>query len=305
MSYIEVENVTKDYGEGKGIFNISFEIEQGEMFGYVGTNGAGKTTTIRHMLGFSKVDSGKIRIKGMDPWKNSSELMKSIGYIPGEIAFPDLATGTDVIKSQAEFLEIRDLSYVNSLISQLQFEARGNPRSMSKGMKQKLAIILSLMNDPEILFFDEPTTGLDPLMRDCFMNIVLEEHQKGKTIFMSSHMFEELELCSDKVGLIVDGKMMDIADMNQLRNLDWKLFKVEFENKENFDIFMQENKGYEITRIQEQYYQVTMKVKKNEIDRWMGSLLKYRVKFFSEVRYSLEKYFKDVMMNKGGNVDAA
>lgn len=92
MSYIEVENVTKDYGNGKGIFDVSFKIEKGEMFGFVGTNGAGKTTTIRHLLGFSKVDKGKIRVKNLDPWKSSYKLMKYIGYIPGEIAFPDLKT---------------------------------------------------------------------------------------------------------------------------------------------------------------------------------------------------------------------
>lgn len=116
MSYIEVQNVTKDYGNSKGIFDISFNIEKGEMFGFVGTNGAGKTTTIRHLLGFSKPDKGKITIKGLNPWKDSEKLMKYIGYIPGEIAFPDLKSGTDVIKSQAEFLGVKDLSYANSLI---------------------------------------------------------------------------------------------------------------------------------------------------------------------------------------------
>ena len=145
MSLIEINHLTKDYKDGKGIFDVSFNIEKGEMFGYVGTNGAGKTTTIRHLLGFIKPDSGTVRIDGMDPWKKSDQLMKRIGYIPGEIAFPDLNSGSDVIKSQAEFLGVKDLSYANMLIKKLQLDVRGNPRSMSKGMKQKLSIVLALM----------------------------------------------------------------------------------------------------------------------------------------------------------------
>lgn len=292
MSYIDVQNVTKDYGNSKGIFDISFSIEKGEMFGFVGTNGAGKTTTIRHLLGFSKPDKGKITIKGLNPWKNSEELMKDIGYIPGEIAFPDLKSGTDVIKSQAEFLGVKDLSYANSLIKNLQLDVRGNPRSMSKGMKQKLAIVLALMHDPEILFFDEPTTGLDPLMRDSFMDIVAEEHKKGKTILMSSHMFEELEAYSDKVGLIMNGKILDIADMEEIRNSDFKLYKIEFENKNDYISFMNSN-NYESVRKQQDYNQITIRIKDKQIKNLMLELSKYKVKFIREVKYNLEKYFKE------------
>lgn len=292
MSYIEVQNVTKDYGNSKGIFDISFNIEKGEMFGFVGTNGAGKTTTIRHLLGFSKPDKGKITIKGLNPWKDSEKLMKYIGYIPGEIAFPDLKSGTDVIKSQAEFLGVKDLSYANSLIKNLQLDVRGNPRLMSKGMKQKLAIVLALMHDPEILFFDEPTTGLDPLMRDSFMNIVAEEHKKGKTILMSSHMFEELEAYSDKVGLIMNGKILDIADMETLRNSNLKLYKIEFANKEDYKKFVTMS-NYEFVRKQEDYNQVTIRIQEEQIKMLMQELSKYNVKFIREVKYDLEKYFKE------------
>ena len=292
MSYIEVQNVTKDYGNSKGIFDISFNIEKGEMFGFVGTNGAGKTTTIRHLLGFSKPDKGKITIKGLNPWKDSEKLMKYIGYIPGEIAFPDLKSGTDVIKSQAEFLGVKDLSYANSLIKNLQLDVRGNPRSMSKGMKQKLAIVLALMHDPEILFFDEPTTGLDPLMRDSFMNIVAEEHKKGKTILMSSHMLEELEAYSDKVGLIMNGKILDIADMETLRNSNLKLYKIEFANKEDYKKFVTMS-NYEFVRKQEDYNQVTIRIQEEQIKMLMQELSKYNVKFIREVKYDLEKYFKE------------
>ena len=302
MSLIEINHLTKDYKDGKGIFDVSFNIEKGEMFGYVGTNGAGKTTTIRHLLGFIKPDSGTVRIDGMDPWKKSDQLMKRIGYIPGEIAFPDLNSGSDVIKSQAEFLGVKDLSYANMLIKKLQLDVRGNPRSMSKGMKQKLSIVLALMHNPEILLFDEPTTGLDPLMRASFMELVAEEHKKGKTILMSSHMYEELEEYSDKVGLIVNGRILDIANMKEIKNVDWRLYKVEFESKDEYTSFIKENQ-YELNRIQEEYNQVTVKVPKEKIQSFLKDLSKYNVKFFREVDYNLEMYFKEVLnrnAKKGG-----
>ncbi len=299
MSLIEVNHLTKDYKGGKGIFDVSFNIEKGEMFGYVGTNGAGKTTTIRHMLGFIKPDSGTVRIDGLDPWKNSAQLMKKIGYIPGEIAFPDLNSGTDVIKSQAEFLDVKDLSYANSLIKKLQLDIRGNPRSMSKGMKQKLAIVLALMHNPEILLLDEPTTGLDPLMRASFMELIAEEHKKGKTILMSSHMYEELEEYSDKVGLIVNGKILDVADMEKIKNANWRLYKVEFETKDDYDAFLRNNHN-EVRRKQEEYNQATVKVEKENIQEFLKELSKYNVKFFREIDYNLEMHFKEIL-NKNQN----
>lgn len=294
MSLIEIKHLTKDYNGGKGIFDISLNIEKGEMFGYVGTNGAGKTTTIRHLLGFIKPDSGTVRIDGLDPWKHSSELMKRIGYIPGEIAFPDLSSGTDVIKSQAEFLDVKDLSYANSLIKRLQLDIRGNPRSMSKGMKQKLAIVLALMHNPEILLLDEPTTGLDPLMRASFMELIAEEHKNGKTILMSSHMYEELEEYSDKVGLIVNGKILDIADMNEIKNVNWRLYKVEFETSDAYKNFIKNN-HYEAIRKQEEYNQATFKVEKQQIQQFLEELSKYDIKFFREIDYNLEMYFKEIL----------
>ena len=163
------------------------------MFGFVGTNGAGKTTTIRHLMGFLKPQSGSATINGLDCWKDSAEIKKWIGYIPGEIAFPDAPTGTDFLKKQAELLGLKDMSYADSIIKKLQLDPTAKLKRMSKGMKQKTAIVAAFMADPDILILDEPTTGLDPLMRKEFISILDEEKKKGKTILMSSHMFDEVE----------------------------------------------------------------------------------------------------------------
>ena len=215
---IEIKKLTKDYGSGRGIFDIDLDIARGEMVGFAGTNGSGKTTTIRHIMGFIQPTKGAACVNGLEAWQHSSEYVREIGYVPGEIAFPDLSTGTIFLKSQADFLNLKDLSYAQELIEHLQLDPGALLRRMSKGMKQKTAIVAALMADPAIIILDEPTTGLDPLMRDAFLEIIRAEHEKGKTIFMSSHMFEELETTCDRVALISNGRLVSIADMEKIRH---------------------------------------------------------------------------------------
>ena len=156
MSVIKLDHLTKDYGEGRGVFDLNLDIEQGEMMGYVGTNGSGKTTTIRNILGFLRPTKGAAYVHGLEAWTHSSEIVKRIGYVPGEIAFPDLSTGTEFLKSQAGFLGVESMEYANLLIERLQLDPRAPLKRMSKGMKQKTAIVAALMANPEILVLDEP-----------------------------------------------------------------------------------------------------------------------------------------------------
>lgn len=295
MNVIETRSLTKDYGNGCGIFDLNLNIKQGEMVGYVGTNGSGKTTTIRHMMGFLKPTSGTVSVMGLSSWEHSSEIVKNIGYVPGEIAFPDLKTGTDFLKCQADFFGIKDMSYANELIERLQLDPSANLKRMSKGMKQKTALVAALMNDAPIIILDEPTTGLDPLMRATFLDIIEKEHNKGKTIFMSSHSFEELEKDCDKVALISDGHIIDVCDMNTIRNREIKDFKIEFYTAEDYKRFLSER--YEKIRLQEQYNQVTIRIKAEETACLLGVLKKYNVKFISELPYTLEMHFKNILFS--------
>ena len=298
MSVIEIKDLTKDYGDNRGVFDINLNIEKGEMVGFVGTNGSGKTTTIRNILGFIKPTKGTCKVNNLTSWEHSSEIVKDIGYVPGEIAFPDLPTGIDFLKTQAEFYHLDNMDYANELIERLQLDPRANLKRMSKGMKQKTALVAALMNDSPIIILDEPTTGLDPLMRATFLDIIKEEHAKGKTIFMSSHSFDELEATCDKVALINDGHIIDVCDMNDIRNRPIKDFKIEFNKKEDFEKFLKDN--YKITRIQEQYNQVTIEIKANETINLLKTLKNYDVKFISELPYTLEKHFKQILFKKKG-----
>jgi ABC-2 type transport system ATP-binding protein len=290
---IQVKNLTKDYGSNRGVFDENLSINKGEMVGFVGTNGSGKTTTIRSILGFIKPTNGDCFVNDMESWQNQAEISRLVGYVPGEIAFPDLKTGINFLHSQAEFLGMKSFDYANELIERLQLDPRASLKRMSKGMKQKTALVAALMNDQPIIILDEPTTGLDPLMRDSFLEIIEEEHRKGKTIFMSSHMFNEMEETCDRVALISDGRIIDIADMNEIRNRNVVDFKIEFMNNVSYEVF--KTFRFDIIRDQKEYHQVTITIRKDQINELFTSLKGLNVKFISEVKYTLEKHFNQIM----------
>ncbi|MCI8413240.1 MAG: ATP-binding cassette domain-containing protein [Clostridia bacterium] len=296
---IEIKKLTKDYGEGRGVFDVDLTIYRGETFGFVGTNGSGKTTTIRNIMGFLQPTSGAVYVNGKEARSHSSEIVRNIGYVPGEIAFPDLSTGTEFLRSQAEFLHTSDMSYAEYLIEKLQLDPRAPLKRMSKGMKQKTAIVAALMANPSILILDEPTTGLDPLMRDAFLEIVREEHDKGTTIFMSSHMFGELETTCDRVALIRNGYIIDVVSMQDITHRKEKEYKIEFSTENDYIRFKQLD--YTVVRDQPQYHQATVSVTSEQIEKLLRDLTNYNIKFISEVTYNLERHFKTILNQKKEN----
>ena len=289
MSIIEISNLTKDYGSSRGIFNINLEVNKGEIFGFVGTNGSGKTTTIRNMMGFIRPDHGSVKILNQEVSFNTTQLMKHIGYIPGEISYPDIGDGDAFIKSQAEMINLKDMDYANYLIAKLGLDTSANLKRMSKGMKQKTAIVAGFMAKPDILILDEPSTGLDPLMREIFVDILIEAKQRGATIFMSSHVFEEVEKTCDRVALLHNGKVIDIVDMKKIRHNEIKTYKVGFKIEKEYQDFIKHN-IYLISK-RDKYLQVIVDIMDQQINEFMQILSKYDVKYINEVKYTLEKYF--------------
>jgi len=296
MNEIIAEKVTKDYGDFRGIFDIEFNVKKGEIFGFIGTNGSGKTTTIRHIMGFSKPNNGVIKVRNIDATKHSTEVKKWIGYVPGEIAFPDLSTGKSFIKSQAELLKLKDFELANRLIDIFKIDLRANPRKMSKGMKQKTAIIAGFMNDSDILILDEPTTGLDPLMREEFMKLLEDQRKKGKTIFISSHLFEELEYLCDRVALIKDGRIVSIANIKDIKHPNEREYKIEFSDRANYESFVK--LPFVFDNLRPKQNQVYIVVKRKDVLEFIMKLVEFDLKFMIEVKYNLEKYFKDTFNYK-------
>ncbi|MCD8314965.1 MAG: ATP-binding cassette domain-containing protein [Firmicutes bacterium] len=286
---ISVQNLTKDYGYNRGVFDVSLDIEKGEVFGYLGTNGSGKTTTIRHMMGFLKPDSGSVVVNGLDPWKNAPEVMRNVSYIPGEIAFPDVKTGTDFFKVQAEFLGVRDFTYMNYLIDKLGLDPSANLKRMSKGMKQKTAIVAALMGDKEILIMDEPTTGLDPLMRETFLELVREEKKKGRTVFMSSHIFEEIEDVCDRVAIIGNGKIESVLSLSELRHGTPRNYKIVFGSRTEAEKFAGLMPEVTISG-----KEVSLSVLASETDRMFKAAKDLEIVSIDESHENLEQYFMDI-----------
>ncbi len=155
---ISISNLTRDYGQKRGIFGIDLQVEPGQVFGYLGTNGSGKTTTIRHMMGFLKPEQGSVRVMGLDPWTRAPELMRYVSYIPGEIAFPSLKTGTDFFRKQAQYLGLKEFSRTKELVERMNLDPTASLKRMSKGMKQKTAIVAALMARRGLLILVEPST---------------------------------------------------------------------------------------------------------------------------------------------------
>lgn len=238
---LEVQNLTKKFKNGKGIFDVSFSIKKGEVFGFLGPNGAGKSTTIRHIMGFMKPNSGFVKINGLDTWKKQGEVQKYVGYLPGEIAFIEGMTGKSFLDFMAEMQGIKNNTKRNELIQRFQFDAGTPIRKMSKGMKQKVGIVAAFMHDPEVIILDEPTSGLDPLMQKVFIELVLEEKAKGKTFLMSSHSFSEIERTCDCAAIIKDGAVITVKDIHELTSMQRKLFEVTFQNQSDVKEFLKSN----------------------------------------------------------------
>lgn len=239
MSIIEISHLTKDYGNKKGIFDVSFHVNKGEIVGFLGPNGAGKTTTIRHLLGFIRSQSGTVTILGKDCFQDVESIHPQLGYLPGEIAFMDDMTGVEFIHFMARMKNVKDTSRIQELIQFFELNPRGKIKKMSKGMKQKIALVLAFMQDSAIYILDEPTSGLDPLMQNKFVQLIQKEKERGKTILMSSHIFEEVENTCDRVIMIKDGKIIADETMEHLKSQRHKHYEMTFQTEQEAKRFIE------------------------------------------------------------------
>ena len=220
MSVIHVRDLTRDYGRDRGVFDLSFAIEEGEVFGFLGPNGAGKTTTIRHLMGFLRPQHGACSINGCDCWKERPAIQGKLGYIPGEMSlFPDMS-GHDFLRFLAKYRGKSASWRLEEITELFELDLSEKIRKMSKGTRQKVGIVAAFMHDPEVLILDEPTSGLAPLLQNRFIDLILEEKMRGKPVLLSSHMFEEVERTCDRVAIIRRGRLVaedDIATLRQNR----------------------------------------------------------------------------------------
>lgn len=292
---ITVQGLTKTFSGEKGIRELSFSVNRGEVFGFLGPNGAGKSTTMRHLMGFMKPDSGEASICGHDVWKSQGIVQRHTGYLPGEISFIDGMTGLSFLEFMGSMRGMKDKSKRDRLIRMLQFDASTPIRKMSKGMKQKVGIVAAFMHDPEVILLDEPTSGLDPLMQKLFIELVLEEKARGTTFFMSSHSFPEIERTCDRAAIIKDGVLVAVKNVHELQSMQRKLFDIVFESREDALAFR--SSGLPAESVDDFRVRVAIQGNYNDLIR---ETAKYKIRSLDVFTQNLE----DIFMNFYDREDA-
>jgi ABC-2 type transport system ATP-binding protein len=225
---IAVDGLTRFYGPKRGVEDLSFTVEQGEIFGFLGPNGAGKTTTIRLLMGLIRPTRGSARVFGLDCWRDAPAVKSRVGYVPGDARLYETMTGAQFLDFLAGFRSGLDPARRRMLVERFQVELTRPVKHLSKGNRQKLALVQALMHNPPVLLLDEPSSGLDPLMQGELLALLREERDRGKTVFLSSHLLHEVERVADRVGIIRDGLLVAIAPIDELKRQRTRRMEVVF-----------------------------------------------------------------------------
>lgn len=292
---IEVSHLTKDYGFGRGVFDVSIHVDKGEVFGFLGPNGAGKSTTIRHLMGFSKPDCGSTKIFGYETFDRYDKILNHVGYIPGEIALPAGLTGWQFIRMMQNMQHIHNEERLGEMLALFELEDRvlsGETKRMSLGVKRKLAVVTAFMSDPAVLILDEPTSGLDPVMQENFIRFIHEEKRRGKTILLSSHIFSEIDSTCDRIAIIKDGKIVSEFVADDLKHASRKYYTVDFDREEAKRRFLADSGQMDSFRkLQEAETSVYLSVEDRDLNELIALLSSGGVRSFSNRRETLEDYF--------------
>ena len=222
MSIIEVTDLTKYYGKARGIVNVSFNVEEGEIFGFIGPNGAGKSTTIRLLLSLIHPTSGSAKVFGKDVTTHGPEIRRDIGYLPSEVYYYEGMKVIDLLKYSASFFDCDCTQRMHELADTMELSLNRRINDLSYGNKKKVGIVQGLLHSPKLLFLDEPTAGLDPLMQRKFFDLIRAENARGVTVFFSSHILDEVQRLCTRVGIIREGSIAEISDIRTLQQNNYK-----------------------------------------------------------------------------------
>src|SRR5579864_4506986 len=228
VAAIRTSRLTKDYGAGRGLFDLDLEVPAQQVFGFLGPNGAGKTTTIRCLMGMIRPTSGAAFIFGIDCLRDSVEVKRKVGYLPGDIPQFGGMRGREVIAYLGGMRGGADPRRVRALADRFDLDLSRRFREYSSGNKQKLGIVVAFMHDPELLILDEPTSGLDPLNQQEFYSLLRETRDAGTTVFLSSHILSEVDQVCDRVGILREGKLVRVFGLDDLTRIRVHRVEIEF-----------------------------------------------------------------------------
>lgn len=280
-----VSNLTKFYGRSRGIEDVSFELKQGEVFGFLGPNGAGKTTTIRVIMDFIRANSGTAKIFGLDSLTDSVAVKRRVGYLAGNIALYDNLTGKQLLSYLVALGEDIDPEYVEELRSRLHADLDRPLKQLSKGNRQKIGLIQAFMHRPELIILDEPTSGLDPLMQEVFYSLVAEHKQAGKTVFVSSHNLSEVQRICDRAAFIREGKLVAIEQVAEVTAI--RRFVIQFGRKPTKQWFEGVD-GVKYVALEGRTATVTVD---GDIAPFLGKVAEHQVVNLDQAQTSLEEVF--------------
>ncbi|MEA2620848.1 MAG: beta-exotoxin transport system ATP-binding protein [Chloroflexota bacterium] len=225
---IRTEHLTKSYGEHRGIIELDLEVAEGEIFGFLGPNGAGKTTTMRVLLDLIRPTSGRAEVFGIETTTDPVAIHRRVGYLPGEFDLYDRLTGGQTIEYFGNLRGGVDRAYVNDLVERLELDPSRRFKEYSRGNKQKVGLVVALQHQPDLLILDEPTSGLDPLVQQTFYGLVREAREAGRTIFLSSHIIDEVDRTCDRVAIIRDGRLVQVDRIEAIRRLAFHHVELSF-----------------------------------------------------------------------------
>jgi len=281
MNVIETKDLTKYYGEIKGVESLNFSVKKGEIFGFLGPNGAGKTTTIRTLLGYLNKTSGEAYIFGKNIDDNIVEIKREVGYIPGELNIYGHLTGKQFLDFFSS-LRHRNMTLLDDLLKIFDLPLNRKVKGYSKGMKQMLGIIQAFMDDPEIVIMDEPTSGLDPLLQQKFYEFLQKQKKKGKTMFFSSHILSEVDKICDRIAIVKEGELVALEDVETLKSKSGK--KIRLKIKEKTEKF----KGPKNMIVKDGYIEFSTT---DNIDKWIKQISKFSVIDLKINDFSIEDIF--------------
>ncbi len=291
---IETNELTKDYGFGRGVFNVNIHVDEGEVFGFLGPNGAGKSTTIRHLMGFSKPDSGSAKLLGEESFEGYDRVLSRVGYIPGEIALPQGLTGKEFIKMIQDMQNVHNDGRLREMLELFELNDNalsGETKRMSLGVKRKLAVVAAFMSDPAVLILDEPTSGLDPVMQETFIRFIHEEKRRGKTILLSSHIFSEIDSTCDRIAIIKDGRIVSEFIADDLKHASRKYYTIGFRGDAQSEFLKRAMAMDSFSLVADRGDELYVAVEDRDLNALIALLSELPVSSFSNRRESLEDYF--------------
>ncbi|WP_372371014.1 ATP-binding cassette domain-containing protein [Candidatus Uabimicrobium sp. HlEnr_7] len=286
---IEAKKLHKHYNSFHALKGIDLSVYEGEVFGFLGPNGAGKTTTIRCLLDLIRPSSGEVKIFGTDPLKNSVEVKKQMGYLPGELNLDDRLTARQSLQLFADMRNCKvSWAWIENHAEKLKLNLDTKIKNFSKGNKQKVGIIQAFMHKPRLLILDEPTSGLDPLMQKQVLKMVMASKKEGATVFFSSHILSEVEEVSDRVAIIRDGIIIDTAVVENLLAKNMRRVSVTCSSDIDIDGLLQKLPNVKLLEKKEKT--VVLQVSK-DLAKVINYCTPYEIKDFVTSQPSLEEIF--------------